>query len=73
MVNAGLHVDVSHHYQSRYLVQPVEYRRAVQDRIERRLYDPVIAMLAAWGSTTHGTLATGIVRPLPRLRLLHRL
>lgn len=53
-------VDVDHVEESRYLVRAVEYRRAVPDRIERRLYDPVLAMVEAWGRA--GTrLATGSV------------
>ncbi len=42
-------VDVTHHRESRYLVQAVEYRRRVPDRVERRLYGPVLAAAAAWG------------------------
>lgn len=53
-------VDVSHHEESRYLVRAVEYRRAVPDRIERRLYEPVLAALAAWGRAGR-RLATGSV------------
>lgn len=53
-------VDVTHHEESRYLVQAVEYRRKVPDRIERRLYEPVLAVVAAWGRTGR-RLATGSV------------
>lgn len=53
-------VDVTHHGESRYLVQAVEYRRRVPDRIERRLYEPVIAATAAWGRVGR-RLATGSV------------
>lgn len=53
-------VDVSHHDESRYLVQAVEYRRKVPDRIERRLYEPVLAAFSAWGRVGH-RLATGSV------------
>lgn len=42
-------VDVSHHEESRYLVAAVEYRRRVPDRIERRLYQPVLAVIDTWG------------------------
>ena len=42
-------VDVTHHEESRYLVRTVEYRRRVPDRIESRLYTPVLAALTAWG------------------------
>jgi formate hydrogenlyase subunit 3/multisubunit Na+/H+ antiporter MnhD subunit len=53
-------VDVTHHEESRYLVRAVEYRRRVPDRIERRLYEPVLAVVAAWGRVG-GRLATGSV------------
>ena len=42
-------VDVTHHRESEYLVSAVEYRRRVPDRMERRLYEPVLAAAAAWG------------------------
>lgn len=42
-------VEVTHHRESRYLVQAVAYRRRVPDRIERRLYEPVLAAADAWG------------------------
>ncbi len=42
-------VDVTHHRESRYLVEAVEYRRRTPDRIERRLYVPVLAAVGAWG------------------------
>ncbi|RSM85283.1 hydrogenase 4 subunit B [Kibdelosporangium aridum] len=53
-------VDVSHHEESRYLVQAVEYRRRVPDRIERRLYEPILAVVSAWGRVGR-RLATGSV------------
>jgi hydrogenase-4 component B len=53
-------VDVSHHEESRYLVRAVEYRRKVPDRVERRLYEPVLAAVAAWGQAGR-RLATGSV------------
>lgn len=53
-------VDVTHHEESRYLVQAVAYRRTVPDRIERRLYEPVLAAVAAWGRVGR-QLATGSV------------
>ena len=53
-------VDVSHHEESRYLVRAVEYRREVPDRIERRLYEPVLTAVAAWGRAGR-RLATGSV------------
>jgi formate hydrogenlyase subunit 3/multisubunit Na+/H+ antiporter MnhD subunit len=53
-------VDVTHHEESRYLVRAVEYRRRVPDRIERRLYQPVLEAVAAWGRAGR-RLATGSV------------
>jgi hydrogenase-4 component B len=53
-------VDVSHYEESRYLVRAVEYRRAVPDRIERRLYEPVLTAFATWGRAGK-RLATGSV------------
>lgn len=53
-------VDVTHHVESRYLVRAVEYRRTVPDRIERRLYQPVLDAVAAWGRAGRA-LATGSV------------
>jgi len=55
-----LDVDVTHATESRYLVQTVEYRRRVPDRIERRLYQPVLAAVRAWGRAARA-LATGSV------------
>ncbi|WP_028927621.1 proton-conducting transporter membrane subunit [Pseudonocardia acaciae] len=45
---------------SRYLVRGVEFRRRVPDRIERRLYGPVLAAVAVWGRVGR-RLATGSV------------
>jgi len=53
-------VDVTHTRESRYLVAAVEYRRRVPDRIERRLYEPVLAAIGAWGRVGR-RLATGSV------------
>ncbi|MET8761909.1 proton-conducting transporter membrane subunit [Lentzea sp. NPDC004782] len=60
VVQPELDVDVSHHQESRYLVQAVEYRRKVPDRIERRLYQPVLDLVTAWGLAGRG-LAPGSV------------
>ncbi len=60
VVRAEQDVDVSHHDESRYLVQTVEYRRLVPDRIEKRFYDPVLTAVAAWGRAGR-RLATGSV------------
>jgi hypothetical protein len=53
-------VDVTHHRESDYLVQAVDYRRRVPDRIERRLYEPVLTAVSAWGRAGR-RLATGSV------------
>lgn len=53
-------VDVDHHEESRYLVRAVAYRRRVPDRIERRLYQPVLRVIELWGSAGR-RLATGSV------------
>jgi hydrogenase-4 component B len=53
-------VDVTHHRESEYLVSAVAYRRRVPDRMERRLYEPVLAAAAAWGLAGR-RLATGSV------------
>ncbi len=53
-------VDVTHHEESRYLVAAVEYRRRAPDRIEARLYQPVLTAITAWG-TVGRRLATGSV------------
>jgi formate hydrogenlyase subunit 3/multisubunit Na+/H+ antiporter MnhD subunit len=60
VVQPELDVDVSHHQESRYLVRAVEYRRKVPDRIERRLYAPVLGLIARWGQAGRG-LAPGSV------------
>ncbi|GAY12919.1 proton-conducting transporter membrane subunit [Pseudonocardia sp. N23] len=53
-------IEVTHHRESQYLVEAVAYRRRVPDRIERRLYEPVLAAVAAWGRAGR-RLATGSV------------
>lgn len=53
-------VDVTHHSESQYLVAAVEYRRQVPDPVERHLYRPVLAVVAAWGRAGR-RLATGSV------------
>ncbi|MFI9387740.1 proton-conducting transporter membrane subunit [Kutzneria sp. NPDC052558] len=53
-------VDVTHSRESAYLVEAVRYRRQVPDRIERRLYRPVLTAVAAWGRAGR-RLATGSV------------
>jgi formate hydrogenlyase subunit 3/multisubunit Na+/H+ antiporter MnhD subunit len=53
-------IDVTHLDEARYLVAAVEYRRQVPDRIEHRLYRPVLSAVAAWG-TAGRRLAPGSV------------
>ncbi|MGD9989977.1 proton-conducting transporter membrane subunit [Pseudonocardia sp.] len=53
-------VDVSHHQQSRHLVAAVAYRRTLPDRVERRLYTPLLHAATAWGRAGRN-LATGSV------------
>lgn len=53
-------VDVTHARESAYLVESVAYRRRVPDRIERRLYQPVVAAVSWWGRAGRW-LATGSV------------
>jgi len=53
-------IDVTHLDEARYLVKAVEYRRRVPDRVERRLYRPVLAAVHAWG-TAGRRLAPGSV------------
>lgn len=60
MVQPETDVDVDHHAESRYLVAAVEYRRRIPDRIERRLYAPVLAAARAWGEAAR-RLANGSV------------
>lgn len=43
-------LDVTHHDEARYLVAAAEYRRKVPDRIEHRLYQPVLRAVTAWGN-----------------------
>ncbi len=53
-------IDVTHLDEARYLVKAVEYRRRVPDRIEHRLYRPVLTAVRAWG-TAGRRLAPGSV------------
>ena len=55
-----LDVEVSHLAESRYLVDSVQYRRRAPDRIERRLYEPVLIAAALWGRAGR-RLGTGSV------------
>jgi hypothetical protein len=53
-------LDITHHRESRYLVEAVNYRLRVGDRIEHRLYDPVLQFFGQWGRLGPA-LATGSV------------
>lgn len=53
-------VDVSHVAESRYLVDSIAYRRNVPDRVERRLYEPLLSLFRAWGDAGR-RLANGSV------------
>jgi len=53
-------LDVTHHDEARYLVASAEYRGRVPDRIERRLYEPVLRAVGAWGDAAR-RLAPGSV------------
>jgi formate hydrogenlyase subunit 3/multisubunit Na+/H+ antiporter MnhD subunit len=53
-------IDVTHLDEARYLVKAVAYRRRVPDRLEHRLYRPVLAAVHAWG-TAGRRLAPGSV------------
>lgn len=62
-------VDITHHVESRYLVESVGFRQRVPDRVEARLYPPVVAGVNWWGSvarrlqngSTHRYLAYGLI------------
>jgi hypothetical protein len=53
-------IDVTHLDEARYLVTAVAYRHRVPDRIEHRLYRPVLNAVHAWG-TVGRRLAPGSV------------
>ena len=42
-------VNVTHHAESRYLIESVRFRQRVPDRIEARLYPPLLAAALWWG------------------------
>lgn len=62
-------VHVTHHQESRYLVESIRYRQRVSDRIEARLYPPLLAAANWWGhvarrtqnGSVHRYLAYGLV------------
>ena len=62
-------LDVTHHAESQYLIESIRFRQRVPDRIEARLYPPVLAAANWWGQWTrklqngsvHRYLAYGLV------------
>lgn len=62
-------IDITHHVESRYLVESVRYRQRVSDRIETRLYPPLLTAASRWASvarrlqngSVHRYLAYGLV------------
>ena len=53
-------VDVTHYTESRYLIESVRYRQRVPDRLEARLYPPLLSAAAWWGEWSR-RLANGSV------------
>lgn len=53
-------IDITRHAESSYLVQSIRYRQRVSDRIEDRLYPPVVAA-ALWWATWARRLQNGSV------------
>ena len=47
-------IDVTHFQESRYLVESVRYRQRVSDRVETRLYPPLLAAANWWGQVARG-------------------
>jgi formate hydrogenlyase subunit 3/multisubunit Na+/H+ antiporter MnhD subunit len=62
-------LDITHHAQSAYLVESVRYRQRVPDRVEARLYPPLLAAARWWATgarrlqngSTHRYLAYGLI------------
>lgn len=62
-------INITHHVESRYLVESVTYRQRVSDRIENRLYPPLLAAALWWAAmarrlqngSVHRYLAYGLV------------
>jgi hydrogenase-4 component B len=53
-------VDVTAYTESEYLIESVSYRQRVPDRLEARLYPPLLALGRRWGEWSRG-LANGSV------------
>jgi hydrogenase-4 component B len=62
-------LEMTPYAESRYLIESARYRQQVPDRIEARLYPPVIALARWWGEraraaangSVHRYLAYGLV------------
>ena len=62
-------IDITHHVESRYLVESIRYRQRVSDRLEARLYPPLLAAASKWAAmarrlqngSVHRYLAYGLV------------
>lgn len=62
-------IDITHHRESRYLVESIRYRQRVPDRLEARLYPPILAAATWWANSArrlqngsvHRYLAYGLV------------
>lgn len=62
-------LDITHYQESRYLVESIRYRQRVSDRVETRLYPPLLAAANRWGQmarhlqngSVHRYLAYGLV------------
>jgi hypothetical protein len=53
-------VDITQYAESRYLIESVRYRQRVPDRVEARLYPPLLALGQWWGQWSR-RLADGSV------------
>jgi hypothetical protein len=53
-------VDVTHDQESAYHVESIHYRQRIPDRIENRLYRPIIQAVARFGEYSR-RLAPGVV------------
>ncbi|HEX5086376.1 MAG TPA: proton-conducting transporter membrane subunit [Nocardioides sp.] len=47
-------IDVTHHVESQYLVESVRYRQRVSDRLEARLYPPLLTAATRWAARARG-------------------
>ena len=69
VLRPDIDIDVTHHAESRYLVEKVSYRARVGDTVESRVYVPIVRATTAWGNlvrrmhtgSVHAYLAFGAV------------